>query len=103
MAKLTQKDVEHVARLAKLSLTPQEVEKYLRELSSVINYVSELAKVDTVNTQPTSQTTGLENVARNDIVKSEQALGTRAALSGADRVHNAYFVVEDLLAERSEK
>ena len=45
MAKLTKADVVHVAKLAKLDLTEAEIEKFLPQLSSVVEHVSELGKV----------------------------------------------------------
>ncbi|MFC1625633.1 Asp-tRNA(Asn)/Glu-tRNA(Gln) amidotransferase subunit GatC [Patescibacteria group bacterium] len=68
MAKLNIKDVEHVAKLAKLSISSKEVSLYQTQLSSVIDYVKNLSEVDTSNTTPTSQTTGLTDVCRNDEV-----------------------------------
>ena len=103
MSKLTKKDVEHVARLSNLKLTPQETEKYLKQLSEVINYVEELNEVDTSQTEPTSQTTGLEDRLRLDEVKAERTLTKDEALSGTDKTHNGYFVVPAILEERSDK
>src|SRR3972149_3454706 len=87
MSKLTKKDVEHVARLSNLKLTPQETEKYLKQLSEVINYVEGLGEVDTSQTEPTSQTTGLEDRLRLDEGKAERTLTKDEALSGTDKTH----------------
>lgn len=100
---LTKKDVSHVARLAGLKLSEGEIEKYTKELSEVVGYVSELAEVDTSLVQPTSQTTGLENVYRNDEPKGENCLASWEALSGSEKVYNGYFEVPDILSERTEK
>ncbi len=103
MAKLTKQDVQHVADLAKLSLSDEEVEKYTDQLSSIINYISELSRVDTEGNEPTSQTTGLENVDRKDQVKSDESLTQEQALSGSDNTYNGYFKVKAILSERSDK
>ena len=91
MMKLTKKDVEHVAKLAKLTLTPTEVTKFQKQLSSIVDYISELNQVDTSGIEPTSQTTGLTNVFRAEVVK--ESLRQDAALSGTEEKYNGYFKV----------
>jgi aspartyl-tRNA(Asn)/glutamyl-tRNA(Gln) amidotransferase subunit C len=103
MAKLTKVDVVHVAKLAKLSLSEEEIKKYSDQLSAVIDYFGELSAVDTTNIEPTSQTTGLENVYREDIVISDQPLTQDQALSGSDKIYNGYFKVGAILSERTDK
>lgn len=103
MAKLTKKDVEHVAKLANLDLSDEEVEKYLKQLSSIVDYISELSKVDTERIEPTSQTTGLEDVYRTDEVNQQNCLSQDQAISGTDKIHNGYFKVKAILSERSDK
>ena|SRR3990170_1480224 len=96
MGKLSKKDVEHVARLAKLPLGSQEILKYQKQLSEVVSYISELSEVDTSQVEPTSQTTGLTNVLRPDERKAN-GLSREEALSGTENVHNGYFVVPQIL------
>ena len=102
MAKLTKTDVENVATLAKLDLSAAEIEKFLSQLSSIISHISELSAVDTNGVEPTSQTTGLENVFRIDELKTS-SIDKDAALSGTDNIHNGYFKVPAILSERSDK
>lgn len=102
MAKLTKADVVHVAKLAKLDLTEAEIEKFLPQLSSVVEHVSELGKVDTEGVEPTSQTTGLENVFRGDDIK-QSSINVDAAMSGTDNVYNNYFKVPAILEGRTDK
>lgn len=103
MANLSKSDIEHVAKLAKLSLTSGQVEKFKSQLSEVVNYVSQLNEVDTSDTQATSQTTGLENVKRDDEIKTGNCLSQEQALSGTGKNHNGYFVVPGILEERTDK
>ena len=103
MSKLTKKDVEHVAALAKLPLSDKEIETYLKQLDEVVNYIGELNEVDTKNTEPTSQTTGLENVFRSDELKAQQGSTQEEALSGTEKSYNGYFKVEAILTERTDK
>jgi len=66
---LNQKEVEHLALLARLGITEEEKEKFTHELSSILDYVAKLNEIDTKNIKPTSQVTGLSNVMREDQVK----------------------------------
>jgi aspartyl-tRNA(Asn)/glutamyl-tRNA(Gln) amidotransferase subunit C len=103
MAKLTKNDVKHVSDLAKLELTDKEIEKFLPQLSTIIDHISELQKVDTTNVTPTSQTTGLENVFRDDTPSEKGRLTQDEAVSGSDKVYNGMFKVEAILKERTDK
>ena len=93
MPKLSKADVLHVAKLAKLNLTGGEVDKYLKQLSKVVDYVSELQKVDTKDVEPTHQTTGLENVYRYDEINSASVLSRDSALPGSENTEKGYFKV----------
>lgn len=103
MSKLTRDDVTHVAKLAKINLTEEETEKFLGQLSNIVNFISDLSEVDTTNIEPTNQTTGLTNVYREDIVKPEALLTNDEALSGTDQTYNGYVKVDAILSERSSK
>lgn len=101
MAKLTKKDVLHVAELSNLKLTEAEIKKFTPQLTKIIEFVSALNEVDTTDVEPTSQTTGLVNVTREDEVISENMLTQDEALSGTDNTHNGYFKVLSILTNRS--
>ncbi len=101
MGKLKKSDVKHVAKLAKLKLTSKEIDKFSKQLSRIISYVEELNEVDTSKTEPTSQTTGLENVSREDKKISKDCFSQEEALSGTEKKHNNYFVVPRIFDENS--
>lgn len=63
MGIISKNDVKHVAKLAKLELSDHEINKFSKQLSEIVTYVKELEKVDTSKVEPTSQTTGLENIS----------------------------------------
>jgi aspartyl-tRNA(Asn)/glutamyl-tRNA(Gln) amidotransferase subunit C len=69
MAKLTREDVLKLARLARLTLSEEEVEEFRNELSEILQYVEQLQNVDVDGLQPTNQVTGLTNVTREDEIK----------------------------------
>lgn len=103
MAKLTRADVLRVAKLANLKLSEGEIEKYLKQLSGVVEHISQLAEVDTSNIEPTSQTTGLENIYHEDAANGENCLSQEEALAGTEKTYNGYFKVKAILTERSDK
>lgn len=66
MADLSRDDVLKLARLARLTLTDEEVAQYQIELSEILRYVEQLQGADVEGLEPTYQVTGLKNVTRND-------------------------------------
>jgi aspartyl-tRNA(Asn)/glutamyl-tRNA(Gln) amidotransferase subunit C len=88
-AKLSVEEVKHVADLAGLSLIPQELKKFQKQLSEVLDYVEVLDELKTDRVEPTSQVTGLENVFRKDEV--EECLTQKEALSGAKEKYQRRF------------
>jgi len=68
MADLTREDVLKLARLARLTISDEEVERYRKELTEILHYVELLQNADVSGLQPTSQVTGLTNVTREDEV-----------------------------------
>ena len=69
MANLSNDDVRHIAKLARLNIRDEELGKFSKELSAILAYVDLLQEVDTSNVEPTAQVTGLTNSFRDDVVK----------------------------------
>lgn len=69
---LDKKEVEHVARLARLGLTTKEIEKFTHELSTILDFIAQLKEVDVKNVPETAHVIGLTNITRPD--KSESSL-----------------------------
>ena len=87
-------NVPHVAKLANLTLTNDEIKKFEKQLSSVLDYIKKLEEVDTENVIPTSQTTGLEDVFREDTPVA--SLPQKTVLSNAKAQHNNLFQVKGI-------
>ena len=79
--KITLKDVEHVARLARLLLGLEEKERMRRELDGILTYIDKLRAVDTQSVEPTSHAVPMTNVMREDV--------TRPSLPQEDMLANA--------------
>lgn len=93
MSKLTKKDVLHVANLARLTLTPVEVEKFQKQLSNVLDYMEKIREIKTKGVDATGQKTLEINRFREDKIDLERILSQSDALGQAKKTYNGYFVV----------
>ncbi len=66
---LTEEEVEHIGRLARLGLTKEEVGKLQEQLSEILDHFDALRELDTEDVPPTPYPLPLENVMRRDEVK----------------------------------
>lgn len=69
MTSLSQDDVRHIAKLARLRLTDEEVARFAPQLTSILGYIEKLNEVNTDSVEPTAQVTGLTNRSREDEIK----------------------------------
>ena len=91
---ITVKDVEHVAKLARLELTEDEKVLYTKQLGDVLKYVDQMNEVDTSNVKPMAQVIDFVNVMREDI--PEQKISKEAWMSNAPEEENGFFKVPKL-------
>lgn len=68
MAKITREDVLKLAKLSRIKLREDEVDKFVGELDAIVHYVEQIDSVDVAGLEPTDQVTGLKNVMRADEV-----------------------------------
>ncbi len=61
-----EKDVRHIAKLANLAMSDDEIRRMTRELDAIVGYVEQLQQVDTAGVEPIANVTGLANVTRPD-------------------------------------
>jgi aspartyl-tRNA(Asn)/glutamyl-tRNA(Gln) amidotransferase subunit C len=66
--KISPNDVKHLAQLAKLKLSAEEIARFAPQLEEIVQFFEQLQEVDTKHVLETSQTTGLENVWREDAI-----------------------------------
>ncbi|MDP3901884.1 MAG: Asp-tRNA(Asn)/Glu-tRNA(Gln) amidotransferase subunit GatC [bacterium] len=71
MFEINKKSIEHLAELARLKLTEKEQEKFLTDLTSILNHFKELQEVNTDEVRPMTGGTMLKNVTREDEVFTE--------------------------------
>ena len=68
---ITIKDVEHVAKLARLELSEEEKAKFSKQLGDIIKYVEQMNTIDTTGVEPMSHAIPIVNVMREDVVVQE--------------------------------
>ncbi|MFD1179684.1 Asp-tRNA(Asn)/Glu-tRNA(Gln) amidotransferase subunit GatC [Paenibacillus puldeungensis] len=68
------KDVEHVAKLARLHLTDEEREMFTEQLNAILQYAEKLNELDTEHIAPTTHVLHLSNVMRDDVVEESLPL-----------------------------
>lgn len=88
---ITIKDVEHVAKLARLELTDEEKEKFTKQLGDVLKYAEQMNEVDTTGIKPMAHAFDFVNVMREDKVVYEQT--KEELMRNAPEEENGFFRV----------
>ncbi|MHC1597272.1 MAG: Asp-tRNA(Asn)/Glu-tRNA(Gln) amidotransferase subunit GatC [Methermicoccaceae archaeon] len=86
---ITQKDMEHIGWLCRLSLTDEEKSIFTGQLNTVLEYFNQLDEVDTGDVEPTYHVVHAHNVFREDA--AEPSLSQEEVLSNAPRAERGYF------------
>ena len=88
-------EVRHVAKLARLHLSEEDVAPLTEQLDRILSYVDKLNELDTTGVTPSSHTLSLQNAFREDEVKP--SLPRQEALANAPRDNGEAFVVPRVL------
>jgi aspartyl-tRNA(Asn)/glutamyl-tRNA(Gln) amidotransferase subunit C len=94
---IEREQVLHVAKLARLGLSDEEVETMTGELSGILEHVDRIAALDLADVEPTSHVVELENVLRPDL--PHESLPPEAALASAPDPESGSFRVPSPQAE----
>lgn len=97
MAEITRKDVDHIAKLARLDLTEEEKETYQKTLSSVLEFADKLNDLDLDDVPPTAHAVAQQNVIRKDEVNS--SLAVDRALANAAKSQDDQFAIQAVFDE----
>ncbi len=92
---VTHDDVRHVAALARLEISDEDLEPMRRELSAILEYVGKLDELNTDDVPPTSHVLALNNVFRSDTV--EESLPRDKALQNAPSEAMGHFRVPKVM------
>ncbi|MDQ3569045.1 MAG: Asp-tRNA(Asn)/Glu-tRNA(Gln) amidotransferase subunit GatC [Actinomycetota bacterium] len=95
--RITSSDVAYVARLACLSLTDDEIERFTEQLGSVLDYAAEVSAIDTTGVEPTAHPVALTNVLREDVPRP--GLDRDEVLAMAPETEQGRFRVPPILGE----
>ena len=97
MAELTRDDVAHLANLARIDLSDDELDRMVGELGIILESVATVQQAPTDGVEPMSHPLPLTNVTRTDEVRP--SLGAEAVLAGAPAVEQERFLVPRILGE----
>ena len=89
--------VRHIAALARISLTADEVDEFARQLSDILDQFDALQNLDTTGVEPTAHVAGLDNVLRDD--EPASSLDSEQSLLNAPRRLGDFFQVRAVLDE----
>jgi aspartyl-tRNA(Asn)/glutamyl-tRNA(Gln) amidotransferase subunit C len=94
---LTRADVEHVARLARLALTDEELDALTTELGAILEHAAQVSALDTAGVPPTAHPLPLVNVFRADVARP--GLDRDEVLAAAPEAEGGRFRVPRILGE----
>ena len=92
---LSESDVRHVALLARLALSDEQVERFQGELNSILGHIDELQKLDLSDVEPTAHPLDVVNVARPDVRKP--TLSRELALKNAPDTDGTAFLIPQII------
>jgi aspartyl-tRNA(Asn)/glutamyl-tRNA(Gln) amidotransferase subunit C len=95
--RITRDDVAHVARLARLDVTDDELDRFTEQLGAVLAHADDVAALDTAGVPPTAHPLPLENVFRLDEIRP--TLDRAEVLAAAPLVEDNRFRVPPVLGE----
>ena len=85
------KDVEHVAKLARLELTEEEKEKFTKQLGAILEYAQQMNEIDTTGVEPMAHAIPVVNVMREDVPECRQT--KEELMANAPVEENGFFRV----------
>lgn len=92
-------DVNHVAKLANLSINETDAAKFQQQLSAIVEHFQSLQSVDVTNVPVTAQVTGLENITRADVVGT-RSLTPSQAINQSPHSHQTHILVPAILTSQ---
>jgi len=93
--KINKTEIEHIAMLARLSLSEEEKDLFGSQLGGILNYMEQLNGLDTEGIEPTSHVLSIQNVMREDIPGA--SLPRREALMNAPSRTEQFFRVPKII------
>lgn len=94
---LSPREVRHIAKLARIGLSDEELLKFQKELSSVLQYFEILRELDVSSTEPMTHAVLLQDVTRKDTAIAKPSSGALRLLQMAPAVKGGYLKVKSIL------
>ena len=99
MTRITSDDVRKVAKLCRLEIPEDDIEKYSNQLEGILEYIAQLERIDTLNVPPTTRAVEVVNVFREDTIVSSSSDGRDKILDLAPQREGEFFRVPKILSE----
>ncbi len=94
---ILKEEVKHIAKLARLGLQDKEIEKYQKELSSVLDYINLLKKADTSSPLKKFHFSSLQNILREDKAKEQEPKTISKIMKAVPNKEKGYIKVKAVL------
>ena len=98
---ISEEQVRHVALLARLELTDEQVARYGEDLNSILGHIDSIHHLDLEGVEPTEHPLDVVNVTREDVVKP--GLSREDALKNAPQVEDSAFVIPQIVGPGGDK
>ena len=99
MTRITSDDVRKVAKLCRLEIPEDDIEKYSNQLEGILEYIAQLERIDTLNVPPTTRAVEVVNVFREDTIVSSGSDVRDKILDLAPQREGEFFRVPKILSE----
>lgn len=93
--KITHEEVEHVANLARLNMSEEELARMTVQLDTILSYVDKLDELETANVAPTTHAFSISNAFRED--EMQESLPREEALANGPKENGEAFVVPRII------
>ena len=97
MPEISRDQVAHLAKLARLALSEEELQKFAGQIDDIVGHVSAVQNVDAAGVEPMSHPHSIKTTMREDVVK--KTLDAEQALDQAPAVEDGRFMVPQILGE----
>ncbi len=95
---ISSKEVQHIAKLARIQLSDQELEKFQRDLAQIVEYFQRLRQVDVSNIAPMTHSIPLRNVARTDDAHPEDSSILEQMIALAPALKHGFVKIQAILS-----
>lgn len=83
---ITEEEIIKLARLSSLELSNEEISKYQRDVSTILEMIDKLKEIETEGVEPTYQVSGNENTAREDVIQPDTVLPAKLISLAPDKL-----------------